>query len=159
MPLNAEMAPYDLTIVPNGASGSPENEPIVVDERPPMVLAARRGAKSIQRSERQERRLKSILEDMRAQGVKLALPKSLLDRAPLRLRNDDTKLATQVEEPQVGDRFTNSGTKTSLILGCCQTTQNHLRRRARTLAEDHLSPTQSKRRTCHPRLATSHDPS
>lgn len=42
MPLIAEMAPYDLTIVPNGASGSPENELTVVDERLPMVFAARR---------------------------------------------------------------------------------------------------------------------
>ena len=105
MPLITEMAPYDLMIVPSGASGSPGNELIVVDERQLMVFTARRGAKSTQRSDRPERSLQSVLAHMRAQGVKVAVPKSQLERAPLRLCNEDTKLATTVEKPEVGDRF------------------------------------------------------
>lgn len=105
MPFILEMAPYDLTIVPNVESGSLENELIEVDERQLMVFTARRGAKSIQRSERPERSLQSVLVDMRAQGVKVAVSKSRLQTAPLRLWNEDTKLATTVEESEVGDRF------------------------------------------------------
>ena len=102
MPLILEMAPYNLTIVLNRASGIPENELIEVDDR--QLMTTRRGAKSIQRSERPVGSLQSVLADMRAQGVKVAVPRSRLERATLRLWKADTKLATtDKDSSEVGD--------------------------------------------------------
>lgn len=90
----------------------------------------------------------------------MAVPKSRLERAPLRLWNDDTKLATQVEEPQVRDRFRGQfWVKTLFYPWVLPDDPKSPTKASANTAEDHLSPTQSERRMCHPRLATSHDPS